>query len=164
MALHSILSCRSTDYGDELTWAAAWLYKATDDPLFLDEAEHHYMKFRLKERPNEFFYNKKVAGVQVCGQRVPSLCTTAMRHSSSHICPCVRLLHCEDVWGCTGKFHKLLNSAAVGDLLPWVKWQESEVNHSSPSDAQVKNAWSFASNPHNITSLFCGLYNGAVSM
>jgi hypothetical protein len=49
-----------------LTWAAAWLYKATDDPLFLDEAEHHYMKFRLKERPNEFFYNKKVAGVQVC--------------------------------------------------------------------------------------------------
>lgn len=55
----------STDYGDELTWAAAWLYKATDDPLFLDEAEHHYMKFRLKERPNEFFYNKKVAGVQI---------------------------------------------------------------------------------------------------
>jgi hypothetical protein len=61
-----MLCCRSTDYGDELTWAAAWLYKATDDPLFLDEAEHHYMKFRLKERPNEFFYNKKVAGVQVC--------------------------------------------------------------------------------------------------
>nr|AXQ39856.1 beta-1,4-endoglucanase [Reticulitermes flavipes] len=55
----------STDYGDELTWAAAWLYKATDDPQFLDEAEHHYMKFRLKERPNEFFYNKKVAGVQI---------------------------------------------------------------------------------------------------
>jgi hypothetical protein len=55
----------STDYGDELTWAAAWLFKATDDPQFLDEAEHHYMKFRLKERPNEFFYNKKVAGVQI---------------------------------------------------------------------------------------------------
>ncbi|KAJ9594064.1 hypothetical protein L9F63_014507, partial [Diploptera punctata] len=55
----------STDYGDELTWAAAWLYKATDDSQYLDEAEHHYMKFRLKERPNEFFYNKKVAGVQI---------------------------------------------------------------------------------------------------
>ncbi|XP_046979355.1 endoglucanase E-4-like [Schistocerca americana] len=55
----------STDYGDELTWAAAWLYKATNESQFLDEAEHHYMKFRLKERPNEFFYNKKVAGVQV---------------------------------------------------------------------------------------------------
>jgi len=66
--LLTTLSCRSTDYGDELTWAAAWLFKATDDPQFLDEAEHHYMKFRLKERPNEFFYNKKVAGVQVCDQ------------------------------------------------------------------------------------------------
>ncbi|XP_021924915.1 uncharacterized protein LOC110832327 [Zootermopsis nevadensis] len=55
----------STDYGDELTWAASWLYRATDDPQYLDEAEHHYMKFRLKERPNEFFYNKKVAGVQI---------------------------------------------------------------------------------------------------
>ncbi|XP_059490263.1 endoglucanase E-4-like [Neocloeon triangulifer] len=55
----------STDYGDELTWAAAWLYKATNESQYLDEAEHHYMKFRLKERPNEFFYNKKVAGVQV---------------------------------------------------------------------------------------------------
>ncbi|CAG2053698.1 unnamed protein product [Timema podura] len=54
----------STDYGDELTWAAAWLYKATSESQYLDEAEHNYMKFRLKERPNEFFYNKKVAGVQ----------------------------------------------------------------------------------------------------
>jgi hypothetical protein len=59
-----------------LTWAAAWLYKATDDPQFLDEAEHHYMKFRLKERPNEFFYNKKVAGVQVCGQYMQQLYQT----------------------------------------------------------------------------------------
>lgn len=48
-----------------MTWAAAWLYKATNETQYLDEAEHHYMKFRLKERPNEFFYNKKVAGVQV---------------------------------------------------------------------------------------------------
>nr|CAD7573960.1 unnamed protein product [Timema californicum] len=55
----------STDYGDELTWAAAWLYKATSESQYLDEAEHNYMKFRLKERPNEFFYNKKVAGVQM---------------------------------------------------------------------------------------------------
>ena len=56
---------RSTDYGDELTWAAAWLYKATGDVQYLDEAEHFYENFRLRERPNEFFYNKKVAGVQV---------------------------------------------------------------------------------------------------
>ncbi|KAK6640718.1 hypothetical protein RUM44_012415 [Polyplax serrata] len=55
----------STDYADELTWSAAWLYKASNDLTYLDDAEHHYMKFRLKERPNEFFYNKKVAGVQI---------------------------------------------------------------------------------------------------
>uniref|UniRef100_A0A1B6F778 Endoglucanase n=1 Tax=Cuerna arida TaxID=1464854 RepID=A0A1B6F778_9HEMI len=55
----------STDYGDELTWAAAWLFKVSSKRYYLDEAEHYYMQFRLKERPNEFFYNKKVAGVQV---------------------------------------------------------------------------------------------------
>lgn len=63
--LNSCDVSRSTDYGDELTWGAAWLYRATNESQYLDEAEHHYMKFRLKERPNEFFYNKKVAGVQV---------------------------------------------------------------------------------------------------
>lgn len=56
---------RSTDYGDELTWAAAWLYKATNEAQYLDDAEYMYKKYRLKERPNEFYYNKKVAGVQV---------------------------------------------------------------------------------------------------
>lgn len=55
----------STDYGDELAWAAAWLFKATNDTMYLEDAEHHYQHFHLKERPNEFFYNKKVAGVQV---------------------------------------------------------------------------------------------------
>lgn len=55
----------STDYGDELAWAAAWLYKASNESRYLEEAEHHYQHFHLRERPNEFFYNKKVAGVQV---------------------------------------------------------------------------------------------------
>lgn len=61
-----VILLRSTDYGDELTWAAAWLYKASKEPQYLDDAEFLYMKYRLKERPNEFYYNKKVAGVQVC--------------------------------------------------------------------------------------------------
>jgi hypothetical protein len=56
---------RSTDYGDELTWAAAWLYKATKEVQYLEEAEHMYAKYGLNERPNEFYYNKKAAGVQV---------------------------------------------------------------------------------------------------
>ena len=56
----------STDYGDELAWSAAWLFKATNNSRYLEEAEYHYQHFYLKERPNEFFFNKKVAGVQVC--------------------------------------------------------------------------------------------------
>lgn len=56
---------RSTGYGDELTWAAVWMYKATKDNKYIEQAENFYNSYRLKERPNEFFYNKKVAGVQV---------------------------------------------------------------------------------------------------
>lgn len=55
----------STDYGDELAWAAIWLFKATRDTKYFDDAVHHYQHFHLKERPNAFFYNKKVAGIQV---------------------------------------------------------------------------------------------------
>lgn len=55
----------STDYGDELAWAAIWLFKATGDTKYFDDAIHHYQHFHLKERPNAFFYNKKVAGIQV---------------------------------------------------------------------------------------------------
>ncbi|XP_043485242.1 endoglucanase E-4-like [Leptopilina heterotoma] len=55
----------STDYGDELAWAAAWLYKATKTTNYLDEAEYHYQHFYLNERANSFFYNKKSAGVQI---------------------------------------------------------------------------------------------------
>ncbi|XP_050443296.1 endoglucanase E-4-like [Adelges cooleyi] len=55
----------STDYGDELTWAAAWLFKATKEPQYLEDAEYLYVKYRLKGRPNEFFFNKKSAGAQL---------------------------------------------------------------------------------------------------
>lgn len=58
---------RSTGYGDELTWAAIWMYKATKENKYIEQAENFYNSYRLKERPNEFFYNKKVAGVQVSG-------------------------------------------------------------------------------------------------
>ena len=55
----------STGYGDELAWAAAWLYKATNESSYLQDANNHYQNFHLKERPDRFFYNNKVAGVQV---------------------------------------------------------------------------------------------------
>ncbi|EZA49343.1 hypothetical protein DMN91_000386 [Ooceraea biroi] len=55
----------STGYGDELAWAAAWLFNATAEPKYLYDAIHHYQDFHLNERPTRFFYNNKVAGVQV---------------------------------------------------------------------------------------------------
>ncbi|KAJ8676432.1 hypothetical protein QAD02_012219 [Eretmocerus hayati] len=55
----------STGYGDELAWAAAWLHRASNQSRYFDEAEHHYRHFYLRDRPNEFFYNRKVAGIQV---------------------------------------------------------------------------------------------------
>ncbi|KRT85487.1 hypothetical protein AMK59_2656 [Oryctes borbonicus] len=48
-------------YGDELTWSAIWLHKATGEKKYLKKAISFYETFRLKERPNEFYYNKKVA-------------------------------------------------------------------------------------------------------
>lgn len=56
---------RSTEYGDELAWAALWLYKATGNKTYLKEAEEFFKTFNLKERPTTFFYNNKTAGVQV---------------------------------------------------------------------------------------------------
>lgn len=41
------------------------MYKATKDHKYIEQTENFYNSYRLKERPNEFFYNKKVAGVQV---------------------------------------------------------------------------------------------------
>jgi endoglucanase len=55
----------SSGYGDELTWAAVWLYKVTKEVKYIEQAENFYSKFRIKDRPNEFFYNKKVAGIQL---------------------------------------------------------------------------------------------------
>lgn len=56
---------KSENYGDELAWAALWLSWASRDPKYLEYAFHHYQNFSLDKKPNEFFYNNKVAGVQV---------------------------------------------------------------------------------------------------
>ncbi|XP_018568194.1 uncharacterized protein LOC108908596 isoform X2 [Anoplophora glabripennis] len=59
-------TCRSTSFGDELTWAAAWLYKATKNPVYLGDAQKYYQEFNVsKEVPNKFFYKKQTVGIQV---------------------------------------------------------------------------------------------------
>ncbi|XP_070154972.1 endoglucanase A [Polyergus mexicanus] len=55
----------STGYGDELAWAAVWLFKATKNFVYLNDTVDHYQQFHLDKRPNEFFYNNKIAGVQI---------------------------------------------------------------------------------------------------
>ncbi|CAG0886960.1 unnamed protein product [Darwinula stevensoni] len=55
----------STSCKDELTWAAAWLYRATGETSYLDDAANKYVEFELDHRPSEFSWDDKNAGVQV---------------------------------------------------------------------------------------------------
>jgi len=51
-------------YGDELTWAAAWLYKATGEADYLADAQQHFQSFGLQQRASEFSWDGKHAGAQ----------------------------------------------------------------------------------------------------
>ncbi|KAF0293757.1 Endoglucanase E-4 [Amphibalanus amphitrite] len=56
----------SSGYGDELAWAAAWIYRATNDQTYLDKAKGFFQEFSdLNGRPSEFSWDSKHAGVQL---------------------------------------------------------------------------------------------------
>lgn len=59
----------STGYYDELTWAAAWLNKATGEMGYLETARALFNKGSLcdedDEVPNEFDWDSKTVGVYV---------------------------------------------------------------------------------------------------
>ncbi|CAG0886958.1 unnamed protein product [Darwinula stevensoni] len=55
----------SSGYEDELTWAAAWLYRATGETSYLNDAESKYVEFGQDGQPSEFSWDDKNAGVQV---------------------------------------------------------------------------------------------------
>nr|AGP76414.1 endo-beta-1,4-glucanase [Macrotermes carbonarius] len=55
----------SYDYRDELVWAAAWLYRATNDSTYLNKAESLYNEFGLQDWNGAFRWDSKVSGVQV---------------------------------------------------------------------------------------------------
>jgi endoglucanase len=59
------ISYRSWDYRDELVWAAAWLYRATNDNNYLNTAESFYNEFGLQYWGGNLGWDNKVAGVQV---------------------------------------------------------------------------------------------------
>lgn len=52
-------------YGDELCWAALWLYRATGDAAYLDKAKNHWNEFGLNGIPGEFSWDNKNAGSYV---------------------------------------------------------------------------------------------------
>ena len=59
------MSYRSSDYRDELVWAAVWLYRATNNITYLKTAESLYTKFGLQNWNGAFNWDNKVSGVQV---------------------------------------------------------------------------------------------------
>jgi hypothetical protein len=58
------ISYRSYDYKDELVWAAAWLYRATNDNTYLNTAESLYTQFSIGSA-NGLDWDDKGSGVQV---------------------------------------------------------------------------------------------------
>lgn len=52
---------RSGNYTDEMTWAAAWLYKATNDQQYLTDAEQTY----IPGAAWGFSWDEKLAGNMV---------------------------------------------------------------------------------------------------
>jgi len=62
-------------YQDELVWAAAWLYKATGDSVYLERAEDLYEEFTFFSRlPVQFSWDDKVSMRLITGQSNVRLC------------------------------------------------------------------------------------------
>merc|ERR1712117_669313 len=52
-------------YDDELAWGAAWLYKATEDPTYLEKAKKYFNSGNMCESTLWFGWDNKKAGVEV---------------------------------------------------------------------------------------------------
>jgi hypothetical protein len=59
------ISYRSSEYKDELVWAAAWLYRATNDTTYFNTAESLYTQFGLGSADGWLDWDDKTSGVQV---------------------------------------------------------------------------------------------------
>ncbi|KAH9624582.1 hypothetical protein KSS87_004240 [Heliosperma pusillum] len=60
----------STGYGDELLWAASWLYHATENNTYLDYVNDNGKEFADFGNPSWFSWDNKLAGTQVLLSRV----------------------------------------------------------------------------------------------
>jgi hypothetical protein len=52
-------------FGDELGWAAAWLLRATNETTYKTDFDKHWAEFNLSNRPEQFSWDDKRAGLQV---------------------------------------------------------------------------------------------------
>ena len=55
----------SSGYTDELAWAALWLFRATNNFVYLNDATRFYTTYSLMRFPNDFSWDNKTAAVQV---------------------------------------------------------------------------------------------------
>ncbi|XP_077990544.1 endoglucanase E-4-like [Glandiceps talaboti] len=55
----------STGFGDELMWASAWLYRATNDTRYLEDAEKYYREYDGDQLSYAFGWNDKRPAVQL---------------------------------------------------------------------------------------------------
>jgi len=55
----------STGYGDELLWAASWLYHATEDQIYLDFVSENGEEFGNFGSPSWFSWDNKLPGTHV---------------------------------------------------------------------------------------------------
>ncbi|XP_010536354.1 PREDICTED: endoglucanase 10-like [Tarenaya hassleriana] len=60
----------STGYGDELLWAASWLYHATEDKSYLEYVSEKGSDFGNFGNPTWFSWDNKLAGTQVLLSRL----------------------------------------------------------------------------------------------
>lgn len=81
-------------YGDELAWAAAWLWRATNDSFYASEIAKHYTEFPgLKWNQGHFSWDEKTPGVQtllaeITGNQtykamVQTFCDAAVVHNTT---------------------------------------------------------------------------------
>ncbi|XP_002732884.1 endoglucanase A-like [Saccoglossus kowalevskii] len=56
---------KSGSYADDLCWAAIWLYRATSEQRYLDDAEQHYIEFELFKKGYSFAWGDVKAGCQL---------------------------------------------------------------------------------------------------
>ena len=60
-----LFSSSSSGFTDELAWAAIWLYRATNNINYLNDATRFYTTYSLMRFPNDFSWDNKTAAVQV---------------------------------------------------------------------------------------------------